>query len=110
MVLTGHDHAYGRGMETIASMTSEGEISGPMYVVSVSGPKQYDLSDKGWMTRKAGNTQLFQVISIDDKRLNFKAYTATGKLYDEFDLVKQKGRRNKLVNKIPEMPERLYTR
>lgn len=109
MVLTGHDHAYGRGMETIKSMTQEGEISGPMYVVSVSGPKQYDLSNKSWMTRKAGNTQLFQIISIDGKKLNFKAYTATGELYDEFDLHKNKGKTNKLVNKIPKTPERLYS-
>ncbi len=108
MVLTGHDHAYGRGMENIKSMTNEGEISGPMYVVSVCGPKQYSLSDKGWMTRKAGNTQLFQVISIDGKKLNFKAYTATGKLYDEFDLVKREGKNNKLIDKAPNTPERLF--
>lgn len=110
MVLAGHDHAYGRGMKNIASMTESGEISGPMYVVSVSGPKMYDLSDKEWMTRKAGNTQLFHVINIDNNRLSFKAYTASGTLYDEFDLIKRKGKNNKLVNKIPSIPERLYTR
>lgn len=110
MVLTGHDHAYGRGMENIQSMTREGEISGPVYVVSVSGPKMYDLSDKGWMTRKAGNTQLFQIISIDGKKLNFKAFTASGTLYDEFDLTKRKGKMNKLVNRIPDVPENLYSR
>lgn len=110
MVLTGHDHAYGRGMKNISSMTEKGKISGPMYVVSVSGPKMYDLSDKSWMHRKAGNTQLFQIISIDGDELNFKAYTATGQLYDEFDLVKQKGKNNKLVDKAPDTPERLYSR
>ncbi|MCY1723215.1 metallophosphoesterase family protein [Prolixibacteraceae bacterium Z1-6] len=110
MVLTGHDHAYGRGMKNIKSMTEEGEISGPVYVVSVSGTKQYSADDKGWMTRKAGNTQFFQVISITDKTLNFKTYMATGELYDEFDLIKRKGKTNKLVDKIPDVPERLYTR
>lgn len=110
MVLTGHDHAYGRGMENISSMTEKGTISGPMYVVSVSGPKMYGLSDKDWMRRKAGNTQLFQVLSIDGDELNFKAYTATGQLYDEFDLIKQNGKKNKLVDKAPDVPERLYSR
>ncbi|MDX1284704.1 MAG: metallophosphoesterase, partial [Draconibacterium sp.] len=110
MVITGHDHAYGRGMHTVKSMTNEDEISGPMYVVSVSGPKMYDLSDKGWMTRKAGNTQLFQVITIDGKKLNLKAYTASGQLYDEFNLRKRKNKPNKLTNKIPDIPERLYSR
>ncbi len=110
MVLAGHDHAYGRGMKNIKSMTKEGEISGPMYVVSVSGPKQYDLSSKSWMTRKAGNTQLFQVISIDGTILNYRAFTATGELYDEFNLIKRKGKLNKLVNKIPDVPERLYSK
>jgi len=81
-----------------------------MYVVSVSGPKMYGLSDKDWMRRKAGNTQLFQVLSIDGDDLNFKAYTATGQLYDEFDLIKQNGKKNKLVDKAPDVPERLYSR
>lgn len=110
MVLSGHDHAYGRGMESISSMTEMGSVSGPVYVVSVSGPKMYGLSNKNWMSRKAGNTQLFQVLTIDGEVLNFKAYTATGNLYDEFDLIRQKGNKNKLVDKAPDVPERLYSR
>ncbi len=110
MVLTGHDHAYGRGWENIESMTKPGEISGPVYVVSVSGPKQYDLSAQSWMSRKGGNIQLFQLISIDNNKLNYKAYTASGTLYDEFDLIKQAGKANKLIDKAPSTPERLYTR
>lgn len=110
LVLSGHDHAYGRGMKNIESMSEKGEPSGPVYVVSVCGPKQYSLSNKKWMTRKAGNTQLFQVISVDGKKLNFKAYTATGKVYDEFDLIKRVGKPNKLIEKVPDTPERLYTR
>ncbi|MCK3682825.1 metallophosphoesterase family protein [Maribellus sp. YY47] len=110
MVLTGHDHAYGRGREKVESMTRPGEISGPVYVVSVSGPKLYGVSDQSWMSRKGGNTQFFQLISINQNKLNYKAYTASGEIYDEFDLVKRKGRTNKLIEKIPDTPERLYTR
>lgn len=109
LVLTGHDHAYGRGMHTIES-SIPGQQSNTMYVVSVSGPKQYDLSDKSWMTRKAGNTQFYNIIMIEGDTLNFKAYMVNGDLYDEFDLIKKEGKPNKLVNKIPDVPERLYTR
>src|SRR5690606_13749346 len=81
--------------------------SGTMYVVSVSGPKMYDLTQTRWMDRAASNTQLYQLISIDGNKLSYEAYTVTGKLYDAFDLVKQKDKTNKLVNKIPkDMQER----
>ncbi|MFV0267325.1 MAG: hypothetical protein ACK5HT_09340, partial [Draconibacterium sp.] len=66
--------------------------------------------DQKWMSRKGGNTQLFQLISIENNKLNYKAYTASGTLYDEFDLIKQAGKANKLIDKAPSTPERLYTR
>ena len=80
--------------------------SGTMYVVSVSGPKMYDVSDDPWMDRRAGNTQLFQIITIEGDTLKYGAYTATGALYDAFDLVKSEGNPNRLINKIPDFPER----
>jgi len=106
IVLQGHDHAYGRGMEKIPSSLNEQESTPTLYVVSVSGPKMYDLSDRSWMTRRAKNNQFFQVITIHNDTLNFKAYTATRELYDEFLLIKQAGK-NKLINKIPAVPERV---
>jgi hypothetical protein len=81
--------------------------SGTMYVVSVSGPKMYDISDDPWMDRKARNTQLFQIISIDDDVLSFQSFTANGELYDAFDLQKRKDKPNKLINRIPDSAERL---
>ena len=107
MVLQGHDHAYGRGRaENISSGAQVvAENSGTVYVVSVSGPKMYDLSDDSWMERKAKNTQLFQIISIEDEQLHYQAFTATGKLYDAFELQKQAGQPNLLVNRVPVTPE-----
>ena len=58
--------------------------SGTVYVVSVSGPKMYDISNDPWMQRKARNTQLFQIISIQDDKLSYEAFTAHGELYDAF--------------------------
>lgn len=107
IVLQGHDHAYGRGM--VQNVPTGGQVvsaeSGTMYVVSVSGPKMYDVSDDPWMKRRAANTQLFQLISIEGDELLYEAYTATGKLYDAFSLQKRDGASNQLVNRIPDIPE-----
>jgi hypothetical protein len=44
---------------------------------------------------------------VDKDVLAFKAYTATGELYDAFDLIKQKRKVNKIIDKIPKnSPER----
>ena len=100
MVLTGHDHSYGRGNNIGNGVNVRDEKNGTVYVVSVSGPKQYQLREDRWMTRAAENTQLYQVISVNKDTLNYKAMTATGHIYDEFDLIKQKGLPNKLVDKV----------
>ena len=39
------------------------------------------------MTRGPENTQLYQIISVEQYKLNNKAITATGHIYDEFDLI-----------------------
>jgi hypothetical protein len=60
-----------------------------VFVVSVAGAKQYRLSDEARATMRpvAEDTQLFQVIRIDGARLRYEARTATGRLYDAFELV-----------------------
>jgi len=109
IVLQGHDHAYGRGMvnNVPTGYSINDKSSGTMYVVSVSGPKMYDISDDPWMDRKARNTQLFQIITIQDDVLSFQSFTAHGELYDAFELKKRKGKPNRLVNRIPDTRERL---
>ncbi|GHB62665.1 purple acid phosphatase family protein [Persicitalea jodogahamensis] len=108
LVLQGHDHAYGRGSVANApiSASSRKSSSATVYVVSVSGPKMYDVSDDPWMDRRASNTQLFQLISLEGKQLIYQAFTATGELYDSFLLEKGKDSINKLTNKIPAKAER----
>jgi len=110
LVLQGHDHTYARSglrvYDNVATGASvrDGE-SGTVYVVSVSGPKMYDLTKEDWMKRAAEDTQLYQTIKIDGDRLTYQAKTATGELYDAFDLVKHEGRPNELVDKTPKTPE-----
>jgi acid phosphatase type 7 len=84
LVLSGHDHSYGRGRVTDNPENGH-EV---MYVVSVSGPKMYEPGDKEWMEHSGAFKQLYQIISIDGEELNYKSFTADGKLFDEFKLNK----------------------
>ena len=57
IVLQGHDHSYGRGHNL--DYGKKHKDLGPMYVVSVSGPKMYDIYYDEWLERTASNTQTF---------------------------------------------------
>lgn len=104
LVLQGHDHTYARSNGRTGV---SGAVDGTMYVVSVSGPKMYNLEREPWMGRAAEDTQLFQVIRIDGNRLIYTARTATGRLYDQFELRKRPGRSNQVIDQRPRTPERL---
>ncbi|GGH62049.1 putative phosphodiesterase [Filimonas zeae] len=96
LILQGHDHAYARGIQPVEGLVKD-TTSGTMYVISVSGPKMYELNKEPWMKRTAMNTQLFQLVRIAGDTLLFETYTTTGKLFDAFKLVKQKGKLNKCI-------------
>lgn len=87
LVVQGHDHAYGRRADP---PSAEGDRIGPVYVVSVSGPKMYSINPdlRGSMQCVARDTQLYQVITVDGDRLRYRAFTVTGRLLDAFDLRK----------------------
>ena len=105
LAFQGHDHAYARGR---ATEEQTGEQTGTMYVVSVGGGKMYRLNPEGWQRwgakkdRDAENTQLVQVVTVDDDTLHYKSYTATGELYDAFDLIKNEKGPNTLVDRKSE--------
>lgn len=88
LVLQGHDHTYARSEMLSGGKKSDPPTSGSVYVVSVGGSKMYDLTtiNRDLMARVAEDTQLYQVITVDADTLTYKAYTATGKKYDEFEL------------------------
>ncbi|MCB0629698.1 MAG: metallophosphoesterase family protein [Lewinella sp.] len=88
LVLQGHDHTYGRGTNLPIGATKKDAIEGPIYVVSVSGPKMYTLGLDEWMQRGASNTQLYQIIHIDGDQLRYEAYSVDDQLYDAFELKK----------------------
>lgn len=107
LVLSGHDHTYARS--NMMSGSNFRAPSGTVYVVSVSGPKMYEVERVEWMERAAERTQLFQIIDIDGDELKFRAYTALGREYDGFTLSKQVGGKNRMTNEVPDTPERLPT-
>lgn len=88
LLLQGHDHTYSRGQNLPTGVS--GKVGGPMYVVSVAGPKMYkvDVTPK-WMDIFAENTQLFQIISVDNENLTYTAYKASGEVFDAFKLKKK---------------------
>lgn len=108
LVMQGHDHNYARGTNLPVGVTQK-EAAGTVYVVSVSGPKMYALTEKHWMHRSAENTQLYQVITVDNDRLLYKSMTVTGELYDAFELRKRPGQANILTELKPDLkPERRF--
>jgi len=101
LVLQGHDHSYGRsGMMAGAEEADGSDMAkrgDTVYVVSVSGPKMYQLNDRAWMEVRGEQKQLFQVIDVSADAIKYEAYTATGEKFDAFE-IRRDGARNKLVN------------
>ena len=103
LALQGHDHSYARGAiyekpVVVKNENHGGNIIGPVYVVSVSGGKMYSVNKSGWdeygatQAKKGERIQLFQHISIDGDRLTYRSFTATGELFDRFELLKENGK------------------
>lgn len=119
LVLQGHDHVYGRtglvGADAPPATLGNAPTGvnrvdatgGTVYVVSVSGPKQYDVSvHHPFMERLGEDTQLFQIVEIEGDDLRFESRTAIGGLYDGFTLVKRDGAPNRMVSRDDLLPER----
>ena len=92
LVLNGHDHTYARGHIPIKTTDNNKSSNfNTLYITSVSGPKQYKIGLEqinnyqldGYKNDKLGEqTQFFQVISINEETLTYKAYTVLGDEYD----------------------------
>jgi hypothetical protein len=136
LVLQGHDHSYGRSHpiridadseqvskdgdnaaqqlaagRNVASGVRGRTPGGTVYVVSVSGPKMYTLkeypNDENPFDRRAADTQLYQIITIDGDELHYEARTAVGDLYDAFMLKKKDDGPSEYVDQTPsEVKER----
>jgi hypothetical protein len=103
LALQGHDHTYARGAiyenPILVNKNDQNKtVKGPVYVVSVSGGKMYSVNESGWdefgavQEKNGERKQLFQHISIDGDQLIYRSFTATGELFDRFELLKQNGK------------------
>lgn len=110
LALQGHDHSYARGRVApkeynLTSGLNKRDQTGTVYVVSVSGGKMYSLRPNGWSgwnadrERAAENTQLIQSITVEGDVLRYESITATGELYDAFEIIKNKKGPNIFVEK-----------
>jgi hypothetical protein len=79
--------------------------SNTVYVVSVSGPKMYQLQGRWQVSREASGVQLFQVIHVAPEQVRYEARLATGELYDAFTLTKGADGRSVMTEQIPDAPE-----
>jgi predicted phosphodiesterase len=91
LVLTGHDHTYGRTWKLVNGVRVNDKRPGTIYVVSVSGPKAYPLTTpyKNLMAKIGEKVQLFQEIFVNGRTLQYKAIAADGSLYDSCTLKKK---------------------
>ena len=90
LVLQGHDHTYSRTYKLRKGIRVDDNDKGTVYVISVSGPKNYPVNKRyGHLMEKMGTgRQLFQVISVDKNRLHYESFNALGELFDSFELNK----------------------
>lgn len=99
LMLQGHDHTYGRGHLFANEVPGrEGISTGPEYVVSVMGPKAYEVdhSDNNeWLANGANRvavyekTRTYQKITVNGGHLTYTAYEyPTDEVVDSFEICK----------------------
>ena len=90
LVLSGHDHVYSRSHKLRQGAVVPDTGRGTVYVTSMSGAKSYTMGHRysGLMQTMGEKVQLYQVIALNSRALTYTAYTATGRVYDAFELSK----------------------
>jgi hypothetical protein len=85
LVQMGHDHVYSRGFKDTTATSTPGVTSGPVYIVSNSGAKHYDLeTDEKNVWTNNGATQVqkgedfttYQVVDVTEDTLTYSSYIA----------------------------------
>lgn len=108
LVLQGHDHVYGRGQNLTTGASGQPEPDGPVYLVSVAGPKMNLVSQAAEQALEVTgeDVQLFQILSFDVDRINYESRTATGRLHDAFELVRDAAGQRRLTETLPDDRQR----
>ena len=105
LVLTGHDHAYGRGnlianeQNLPAGADPELSSTGPVYVSASVGSKFYDAGPRHWnengghLRRLETGLQTYQVVDVAGGTLRFESRTADGEFFDGLTITKKDGQK-----------------
>lgn len=90
LVLQGHDHSYGRTHKVAGDRIVDPSEPGTIYVVSVAGPKMYEVQPKfgHLMAKTVGQIQLYQIVDVDNDRLRLESFGIAGERIDGFQLTK----------------------
>ncbi|WP_017611604.1 purple acid phosphatase family protein [Nocardiopsis salina] len=107
LVLAGHDHSYSRGNLTEHRTDEQDVHTGPVYAVTVTGPKMYEAGQDNWTDHgaevrvQATDTQTFQSVQVEDGQLDYRALTASGEVVDSFTITKDDQGQDKQVTDGP---------
>ena len=104
LVLAGHDHAYGRSVHIPGSGSNDKQ--GAAYVVSHASPKLYDIGFSPKMDKLATNTQMYQLLDVNNDSIRFRAYTVDGTYFDGFTMIKDKNGNRKISVSAPPNEDR----
>lgn len=124
LVLMGHDHVYARGYKDEDATARSGVTDGPVYVVSNSGAKHYELSpetDNVWtangatQVRRGEGVTTYQVIDVSEDRLVYRSYLAdktpesttgreVGAVFDEFTIAKTEDGDRRVIEGVIDSP------
>lgn len=85
LVLQGHDHTFGRTYPLREGAPVKKRQKGTVYIVSVSGSKQYKLNPKhnGLFEITGADTQFYHIIDVESRKLILSSYSVDGVLVDE---------------------------
>lgn len=102
LILQGHDHGYSR----ITTKNDDGQKESPVYIVSSSSPKSYNIGINPIHDRLGSNLMLYQRITIQGDSLRFEAFTPENTLYDDFTIINT-GKQSKVADHAEHLPEYL---
>lgn len=94
LVLQGHDHLYARSRKLAGGKIVAPDAPGTVYMISVSGPKMYEVDHDLFdplMAKVIPHTQMFQTVDVNGDRMVLRAYSSEGEELDGFQLEKKNG-------------------
>ena len=107
LVLSGHDHVYGRAAHIPSEVSADKQ--GPVYIVSHTSRKFYDIGFSKLMDKMATNTAMYQLFNVTRDSINFKAFTYDGVYFDGLSIIKDAAGNRIVSENSPQTDEKYLT-